>query len=54
MGAGQGGVYRDIVDPATEGVLTQAADASVADVQRAIAAARRALTRRPVAPDRHA
>lgn len=30
----EGGVYRDIVDPATENVLTQAADASVADVQQ--------------------
>jgi betaine-aldehyde dehydrogenase len=43
----EGGVTRDIVDPATETVLTQAADASVADAQRAIAAARRAFDEGP-------
>ncbi|MCT7314691.1 aldehyde dehydrogenase family protein [Ralstonia sp. CHL-2022] len=43
----EGGVYRAIVDPATENVLTQAADASVADAQRAIAAARRAFDEGP-------
>ncbi|MBY4707743.1 aldehyde dehydrogenase family protein [Ralstonia insidiosa] len=43
----EGGVYRDIVDPANENVLTQAADASVADAQRAIAAARRAFDEGP-------
>ncbi|MDW4793699.1 aldehyde dehydrogenase family protein, partial [Escherichia coli] len=43
----EGGVYRDIIDPANENVLTQAADASVADAQRAIAAARRAFDEGP-------
>ncbi|ABM57692.1 aldehyde dehydrogenase family protein [Verminephrobacter eiseniae] len=43
----EGGRYRDIVDPATERLLTQAAEAGAADVQQAIAAARRAFDEGP-------
>ncbi len=41
--AAEGGATFASVNPATEEVIAEAADASVADVERAIAAARRAF-----------